>query len=291
MKKVGYVTVFGRANAGKSTLINAILGFDLLPVTDKPQTTRDNVKAIYNDEDSQIIFLDTPGIFKPHGKLGSILIKTAKSALEGTDVILYVVAADESPDFELVELLDKLDIPVIMAYNKIDKVNVKIGEDRLERYLKVFTRKIDMVRISALKEYAIEDVIALIKAKLPEGVEEYPTDIVSDRPKEYIIAEMIRAQCMMLLREEVPHSIYIDVKLAKEDEDGLEVIGDIIVEKDSEKAIVIGRAGKMIAEISKNSEKKISKYFGLPVSVNLLVKTIKDWRNDDKYLRRFGFEE
>lgn len=291
MKKVGYATVFGRANAGKSTLINSILGFNLLPVTSKPQTTRDNVKAIYTDADSQIIFLDTPGIFKPHGKLGSLLIKTAKSALEGVDVIIYVVSAAESPNFELCQLLDKLDTPVILAYNKIDLVTATIGEDRLKRYLSNFKRKIEYLRISAKDNYGVPELIGMIKAHLPEGEEEYSPDIVSDRPMEYVVSEMIREQCMDLLKAEVPHSIYIDVKHIDESSAGIEVIGDIIVEKDSERGILIGKGGKMIAKISHDSEERISSYFGKPVFVKLLVKTIKDWRNDDKYLKRFGFEE
>ncbi len=292
MKKVGHVCVFGRANAGKSTLINKILGFNLLPMTSKPQTTRENVKAIYNDDESQIIFVDTPGIFKPHGKLGTILLKTAKSSLEGVDVIVYVVAADEAPNFELTQLLSKIDIPIILAYNKIDKVNVKIGEDRLSRYLNSFGKKaIDVVHLSAKNGYGLDDLLSKIKALLPFGQEEYSTEIVSDRPREYIISEMIREQCMIFLKEEVPHSIFIDIKHIQEEEDRLEIIGDIIVEKDSERGILIGKGGKMISKISQASEKRIYDYFGLPTSVRMLVKTIKDWRNDDRYLKKFGFEE
>lgn len=292
MKKVGHVCVFGRANAGKSTIINKILGFNLLPMTSKPQTTRDNVKAIFNDKESQIIFVDTPGIFKPHGKLGTLLIKTAKSALEGVDVIVYVVAADEAPNFELPQLLSKIDIPVILAYNKIDKVNVKIGEDRLSRYLNAFGDKhVELVHLSAKNDYGIDDLLLKVKSLLPYGNEEYSTDIVSDRPKEYIISEMIREQCMMFLKEEVPHSLFVDIKHINEEDDLLEIIGDIIVEKDSERGILIGKGGRMISKISQAAEKRIFEYFGVPTSVRMLVKTIKDWRNDDRYLKKFGFEE
>ena len=278
MKKVGFVCVYGRANAGKSTLINACLGFKLLPVSSKPQTTRDNVHAIYNDEDSQIVFVDTPGVFKPHGKLGSILLRDAENAKEGVDLIVYVIDCSEVPNFELAQKLAKQDIPVIIAYNKVDLVSAEIGESRLARYREF------------LPNAGVEEVLNLMKEMLPEGEEIFPNDIVSDRPKEYIIQEMIREKCMRLLTAEVPHSIYVDIKTV-EVTDIMEVYADIIVEKDSEKAIVIGKKGKMISDITRFSEQSISSYFGMPVHVSLLVKTIPDWRNQERYLRKFGFEE
>lgn len=289
MKKVGFVCVYGRANAGKSTIINKCLGFKLLPVSSKPQTTRDNVHAIYNDEDSQIVFVDTPGVFRPHGKLGSILLRDAESAKDGVDVIVYVVDASEVPNFELADKLSKQDIPVILAFNKVDLVNAEIGESRLARYLELLPNA-KVLRLSAKEGYGIEELLSMLKDYLPEGDIIFPEDIVSDRPKEYIISEIIREKCMRLLKAEVPHSIYVDVKHVTEDED-MEVFADIIVEKESEKAIVIGKAGKMISEITKYSEQSIHSYFGLPVHCEFLVKAIPDWRNQDKYLRKFGYEE
>lgn len=289
MKKVGFVCVYGRANAGKSTLINACLGFKLLPVSSKPQTTRDNVHAIYNDEDSQIVFVDTPGVFKPHGKLGSILLRDAENAKEGVDLIVYVIDCSEVPNFELAQKLAKQDIPVIIAYNKVDLVSAEIGESRLARY-REFLPNAPVVRMSLKEKFGVEEVLNLMKEMLPEGEEIFPTDIVSDRPKEYIIQEMIREKCMRLLTAEVPHSIYVDIKTV-DVTDIMEVYADIIVEKDSEKAIVIGKKGKMISDITRFSEQSISSYFGMPVHVSLLVKTIPDWRNQERYLRKFGFEE
>lgn len=294
MKKTGFVCVYGRANAGKSTLINKALGFKLLPVSSKPQTTRDNVRAIYNDDDSQIVFVDTPGIFRPHGKLGSILLRDAESAKDGVDLILFVVDASEKFNPELVENLSKQDIPVILAYNKIDLVSLKTGEERLKQYVDILKRGKclkDVFRISAKDGFGIDEIIASIKKYLPEGDEIFPTDIVSDRPKEFIIAEMIREKCMRLLEKEVPHSIYIDVKQVIENDEDMEVYADIIVEKESEKAIVIGKQGKMISQISHFSEQTVCSYFQLPTRVELLVKCIPDWRNQDKYLKKFGYEE
>ena len=256
MKKVGFVCVYGRANAGKSTLINACLGFKLLPVSSKPQTTRDNVHAIYNDEDSQIVFVDTPGVFKPHGKLGSILLRDAENAKEGVDLIVYVIDCSEVPNFELAQKLAKQEIPVIIAYNKVDLVSAEIGESRLARY-REFLPNAPVVRMSLKEKFGVEEVLNLMKEMLPEGEEIFPTDIVSDRPKEYIIQEMIREKCMRLLTAEVPHSIYVDIKTV-EVTDIMEVYADIIVEKDSEKAIVIGKKGKMISDITRFSEQSIS---------------------------------
>jgi GTPase len=290
MKKVGFVCVYGRANAGKSTIINKCLGFKLLPVSNKPQTTRDNVKAIYNDEDSQIVFVDTPGVFKPHGKLGSILLRDAESAKEGVDLIVYVIDANETPNFELCEKLRNLDIPVILAFNKIDLVKANLGEERLSRYLS-FLPKAKICRICAKEDAGVKELLDMIKAELPEGLPYYPDDIVSDRPKEYIISEIIREKCMRLLSKEVPHSIYIDLKACNEIDGIMEIYGNIIVEKNSEKAIVIGKKGSMISEISKFSEHSISSYFGVPVHLELNVKVIPDWRNDDKYLKKFGYDE
>lgn len=290
MKKVGFVCVYGRANAGKSTIINKCLGFKLLPVSNKPQTTRDNVKAIYNDDDSQIVFVDTPGVFAPHGKLGSILLRTSENAKDGVDLIMYVVDISLPPNFELANKLQNIDIPVLIVFNKIDLVKANIGEERIQRYLEVLPNS-KFIRMSAETNYGVDELISSLKEMLPEGIEFYQDDIVSDRPKEYVIAEMIREKCMRLLSKEVPHSIFIDLKSVTIEDDLMTVLGNIIVEKPSEKAIVIGKNGKMISEISKYSEQTISNYFGLDVSLNLVVKVVPDWRNDDRYLKKYGFEE
>ena len=290
MKKVGYVCVYGRANAGKSTIINKCLGFKLLPVSSKPQTTRNNVQAIYNDDDSQIIFVDTPGVFKPHGKLGSILLRDAENAKEGVDLILYVIDASEVPNFELANKLANSKIPVIIAFNKIDLVSLEIAQDRLRRYKEIL-KDCKVVELSAKDNFNIDSLINLMKSYLVEGEEQYPDSMVSDHPMEFMIAETIREKCMRLLDKELPHSIYVDIKDVEEDEEEMNVYANIIVDKNSEKAIVIGKGGKKISEISRYSEQSLASYFGVKVRVDLLVKVIPDWRNSDKYLRKFGFEK
>lgn len=293
--KCGYVAVFGRANAGKSTLINKCLGFKLLPVSSKPQTTRDNVRAIYTNDNTQIIFVDTPGIFKPHGKLGSILLKEAYSSLDGIDVILYVIDASEKPNLELAnKLKDIKDIPIIICFNKIDLIDMNTGIKRKEEYMSCFKdneTKPVIIETSFKDDFGVDDILKEIDKVLPERDFEFPDYYVSDRPKEYIIAEMVREKCMRLLTDEVPHSIYVDIKGVEEDEKDIDVYLDIIVEKESEKGIVIGKNGTMLKKIREYSEKSISSYFGLKAHLDILVKCIPNWRNDDKYLRKFGFED
>ncbi len=288
--KSGIVAVYGRANVGKSTLINRCLGFKLLAVSSKPQTTRDNIHAIYNDEDSQIVFTDSPGVFRPHGKLGSILLRDAESAKDGADVIAYVVDAKEVPDFSLCEKLKSEKVPIILCFNKVDLVHANIGEERLNRYLCNLPKNTEVVRMSCKDGFGVDTFLSTVKKYLPEGEPIYPRDMVSDRPKEYVIAEMIREKCLRLLKAEVPHSIYIDVRQIDSEDKGWTVYADIIVEKESEKAIVIGRNGKMISKIRQYSEQSIASYFGLKTVVDLHVKCIPNWREQDRYLRQFGYE-
>lgn len=287
---VGVVCVYGRANAGKSTLINKFLNLKLLPVSSKPQTTRDNVNAIYNDVDSQIVFTDTPGVFSPHGKLGSILLKDAENAKIGVDLILYVIDCSEPVNLELANKLKDEKTPIIIAYNKLDLVSLPLGEKRLNEYLKIL-KDIPYFRICAKDGFGVEQLLTTIKTYLPEGEPLYPEDIVSDRPNEYVISEMIREKCMRLLKEEIPHSIYVDLKNLINEESYMEIYCDIIVEKDSEKAIVIGKNGSMIKQIKQYSKQSIESFFQKSVQLDLNVKTIKDWRNSDKYLKKFGYKE
>ena len=218
------------------------------------------------------------------------MLRDSESAKEGVDVIVYVIDASEVPNFELANKLAKQDIPVILCFNKVDLVNAEIGESRLARYLEILP-DCKVIRMSAKEGFGIEELLKEIKSHFEEGDLIFPEDIVSDRPKEFIISEIIREKCMRLLSKEVPHSIYVDMKHVSEDEEGMEIFADIIVEKESEKAIVIGKGGKMISEICRYSEQSISSYFGMPVRCELLVKAIPDWRNQDKYLKKFGYEE
>lgn len=285
--KVGFVTIYGKANAGKSTILNDILGTKFLAVSDKPQTTRENILGIYNDKDSQIAFIDTPGIFTPHAKLGSNLLREAENAKRESDVLVFVFAADEGIDKDLLAKLKNISIPIVLAYNKIDKVQADEGENKLAKLLKEIT-PVNVIRMSAKDKFGISDLIKTLKELLPEGDPMYPTDILSDRPKEFVYTEFIREKCMRLLKKEVPHSIYVEYKSSEESEEGVEIHADIIVERESEKAIVIGKNGSMIAKISKFSEEAIQGFINKPVFVKLIVKVVPDWRNNPDFLNKHG---
>ena len=287
--KAGFVAIYGKANAGKSTLLNDILGFKLMAVSEKPQTTRENIIGIYNDDDSQIVFIDTPGVFTTHKKLGSALLRDSETAKQSADVLLFVFACQEGIDKDMVEKVKNSGLPVIVAYNKIDLIRVDEGEAKLVKLKKLLPDAI-YIHCSALKKYGIDDLVKAIKDQLPEGLPLYPNDIATDRPREFVFAEFIREKCMRLLKDEVPHSIYVEIKNIDEDEKSVMITGKIYVERESEKGIVIGKGGKMIAQISKFSEDAIHQYVKKDVFVKLTVTVAEDWRNDSKFLQQHNLD-
>ncbi len=289
--KVGFCCLYGLANAGKSTLLNSILGMKIEATSSKPQTTRENFQGIYNDDDSQIVFIDTPGLHKPHKKLGSLLIKDAESAIQSVDVIIYVVDSSEGVNYKIPENLAQSTIPVIVAFNKIDLINLDDGQKRLEEYKSILPNA-EFIEISAIKKFGIDELIAMVKNHMNEGTPYFPKDMITDHPTEFIYAEMIREKCMRLLDEEVPHAIHVEITNVEsgENEQGIVISANIIVEKESEKAIVIGKSGKMISKIRHLAEHSISLFVMDDVALELYVKVVNDWRNDVRYLRKYGYE-
>jgi len=288
--KTGFCALYGLANAGKSTLINAILKVKVQAVSDKPQTTRENVQGIYNDDDSQIVFVDTPGLHVPHKKLGQILIRDAEQAKAGVDILIYVVDGTERVNERLCDSLNKLKIPVIVAFNKIDDINIEEGQFKLRAYKQLMPNA-EVLEISALKKYGIDDLIALIKTHLPEGVPYFPKDQLLDHPTEFVYAEMIREKCFRMLKQEVPHAIHVSITHQEIDEKtGHKVVyADIIVEKKSEKMIVIGHQGQMISKIRHLAQHSISIFNMEPVELELYVKVVEDWRDNARYLSEYGY--
>lgn len=285
--KAGFVTIYGKANAGKSSILNGLLKAKLEAVSERPQTTRENILGIYNDADSQICFIDTPGIFTPHAKLGANLLREAEAARRQAEVLLFVFAADEGIDKDVLANVQSVDVPVVVAYNKIDLVRADEGRNKLAKLQKALP-KAKFVEMSCKEKFGFDDLVKALKDDLPEGEPMYPTDIISDRPKEFVYGELIREKCMRLLKQEVPHTIFVDVKSVEEEEEGIAIRADVIVERESEKAIVIGKRGSMISKISGYAEKAISSFAGKPVYVRLLVKVVPDWRNDPSFLNSHG---
>lgn len=287
--KFGFVTIYGKANAGKSTILNNLLGTKFAIVSNKPQTTRENILGIYNDDESQIVFIDTPGIFKPHARLGSALLRNAETAKNDSDLLLFVFAANEGIDKSLIDKINKFKGPKIIAFNKIDLVKADEGENKIEK-LKKLVPNANIIRMSAKENFGTSDLLIEIKTLLSDGEPMYDKEMLSDRPIEFVYTEFIREKCMRLLKDEVPHSIFIDYKYSIDSDEGLEIFADIIVEKKSEKSIVIGKNGSMISKISKYSEDAIQGFVNKPVLVHLTVKVEEDWRNNPIFLIKHGLD-
>ena len=290
--KSGFVTILGHPNVGKSTILNGIINRKISIVTDKSQTTRNVIKGIYRGKDSQIIFIDTPGIHKPHAKLGVEMNNMAYSSAHEADVNLLVVDAskrfDESDEF-LLSHLDINNAPLIIVFNKIDKARITEAEALKAIYRQKLPQShfIDTV---ASERFNLEELIATIEKLLPEGPEYYPGNEITDKDEVFQIKEIIREKVLKTLRDEVPHSIAIYVNNIDWEENPLHIHASIIVEKDSQKGIVIGANGKRIKEIGLKARKSIEKLLDKHVYLELFVKVQSDWRNNDELLEAYGYK-
>lgn len=291
----GFVSIIGRPNVGKSTFLNKVIGQKIAIMSDKPQTTRNKVQGVYTTNDSQIIFIDTPGIHTPKHKLGDFMMKVATNALKEVDVILFMVNAEESygkgEEF-IVEKLSSIDTPVFLVINKIDQVH----PDELFAIIDKYKEKLnfaEIVPISALEGNNIDTLLTQIKKYLPEGPQYYPADQITDHPERFIISELIREKALHLTREEIPHSIavVIDKIERKPNSETVLVMATVIVERDSQKGIIIGKKGAMLKEIGQRARVDIERLLGNKVYLELWVKVQKDWRNKANQLRDIGFSE
>lgn len=288
----GFVAVIGRPNAGKSTLLNTLLGQKILITSDKPQTTRNRIQCILTEERGQVIFIDTPGIHKPQHKLGQYMMASAKSSLRGVDYAVYVVDASVpfGPGDEYVlEIIKSSGVPCLLALNKIDLLNEE------EIFLKIaqFVRKADfkeIIPVSALNSANTEKLMDLIFQQLPPGPLYYPEDVVTDQPEKFIIAEIIREKLFSLAREEIPYAVAVAVESIQEKESLLKIGAVILVERDSQKGIVIGKGGAVLKEAGRLARKEIEELFGRKVFLELWVKVRKDWRNQQTQLRELGYD-
>lgn len=293
--KSGFVAIIGRPNVGKSTFLNRVVGQKIAIMSDKPQTTRNKIQGVYTDEDAQIIFIDTPGVHKPKHKLGDFMMKVALNALREVDLILFMVNAEEGfgrGEAFIMERLKEVDTPVFLVINKIDRVHPDELLPLIDQY-KDLHPFAEIVPISALEGNNVERLLEQIKERLPEGPQYYPPDQVTDHPEQFIIAELIREKAFHLTREEVPHSIAVVVeRIERREETGTVYVGAVIVvERDSQKGIIIGKQGRMLKEIGQRARADIEALLGSKVFLELWVKVQKDWRNRLSQLRDFGFRE
>lgn len=293
MFKSGFVSVIGRSNVGKSTLLNRILGEKLTIISDKPQTTRNKIQLIYTDENMQAIFLDTPGIQTPKNKLGDYMLKVSMSTLNEVDVITYIVDTTEEIgklDSEIIGKLKLVNTKIILLINKIDKISSDKINELVEMYSKVGIFE-EIIQISALNGDNVEGYLTSLKNNLPEGPMYYDKDSVTDQPIRQIVQELIREKALINLSDELPHGIAITIEKFKERQDKnlIDIDATIIVEKKSHKGMVIGKKGSMIKKIGTDARIDIEQLLDAKVNLKLWVKIDEEWRNKDFRLRYLGY--
>ena len=291
--KSGFVTLIGRPNVGKSTLMNHLIGQKIAITSEKPQTTRNRIQTVYTDERGQIIFLDTPGIHKAKNKLGEYMVNVAENTLKEGDVILWLVEPTTfigAGERHIAEQLSKIKTPVILVINKIDTVKSKEEILTFIAAYKDILNFAEIIPVSALKEMNIEDVKSSIFKYLPAGPQFYDEDTVTDQPMRQIAAELIREKALRMLDDEIPHGIAVVIDQMKERPNGIiDVDATIVCERDSHKGIIIGKGGSMLKRIGTAARMEIENLMDTKVNLKLWVKVRREWRDSDMYMKNYGY--
>ena len=292
--KSGFVSIVGRPNVGKSTLLNHILGQKIAIATDKPQTTRNRILGIHTLDDAQILFLDTPGIHKSEGRLNRFMVDQARSACSGVDLVMFMVDATARPgsgESFVMDILRRSEIPVILVINKTDLVSRESLLPLIDTYSKLFDFA-EIFPVSAAKGEGTDRLVARIRDLLPQGTPYYPEDMITDLPERFIVAEMVREQILNQTRDEIPYGVAVEVESFEEKpEKGLIVIGAVIhVERDSHKRIIVGKQGSRLKAIGKSARLEIEKLLDSKVYLELFVHVQKNWTESAHQLKRFGYE-
>ncbi len=292
--KSGFVSIVGRPNVGKSTLLNCLTGEKIAITSNKPQTTRNKIQGIVTTEDYQMIFIDTPGMHKPKSKLGEHMMKSAENTLNEVDVVLFLVEANQyllAMDKTIIERLKTLKTPVFLLINKIDTIEKSVLASIIEKYREIHDFD-EIIPISALKGKNTDELLKAIKKHLEAGPQYFPSDMLTDQPERQLAAELIREKALNYLKEEIPHGIAVEISSLKKRE-GKEIIdveATIFCERDSHKGMVIGKSGLMLKKIGTNARVDIENLLGSPINLQLWVKVKKDWRESDFYIKNFGLE-
>ncbi len=291
--KSGFIGLVGRPNVGKSTLLNAIIGHKVAITSDKPQTTRNVIQGIRTDEDSQMVFVDTPGIHKPKNKLGRILNKEAYYSLEDVDVVLFLVDITEplgKGDMFVIDVLKKVEVPVILVINKIDKLPKEEILKKIDQYKDLYNFD-EIVPISARKMDNVDRLITVLKSKLTDNIKYYDEDMYTDKPVNFMVSELIREKILELTFEEVPHSVSVITDSMEYGRDSVNIKATIVVDRENLKRILVGKNGTMIKEIGTRARMDIEPFLGRKVYLELFVKVIPKWRDREKFLNEIGYEE
>ncbi|WP_027365423.1 GTPase Era [Desulfotruncus alcoholivorax] len=291
--KSGFVTITGRTNVGKSTLLNRMVGQKVVIMSDKPQTTRHKIQSVLTGEDYQVVFIDTPGIHKPKHKLGERMVETALKTLREVDIIMMLVEAamPGSGDNYIIEQVKQVSQPVILVINKIDLVKPAELVPIIETFRKLHDFA-EIIPVSALTGENVEKLIRVIVDRLPEGPQYYPDDVVVDRPERFVMAELIREKVLHLTSQEVPHSVAVVVEEMEQRSENLVAVSAVIyTERESQKGILIGKGGRMLKEVGKLAREEMEALLGSRIFLELWVKVKKDWRNQDIQMKNFGFIE
>lgn len=295
--KSGYVSVVGRPNVGKSTLLNAIIGEKISAISSKPQTTRQNITFIHTDEDSQIIFLDTPGIQKPKNKLGEFMLTESKEGIEDSDIITYIVDTSKrigKAERSIIDILKeyKGELPIILLINKVDTIK----KDELLEIISMYAEEDifdEIIPISAINNDGVDIYLETLKKFLKPGPMYYPQDMITDKNERFIVSEIIREKGLKYLNEEVPHGLAISIEKFKKrpDKNIYDIEANIYVERDSHKGILIGKKGSMLKKIGTESREEAEKLLDAKVNLQIWVKVEKNWREKDNLVKRFGYDK
>ena len=295
MFKSGFVSIVGRPNVGKSTLMNNVVGEKIAIMSDKPQTTRNTIQAVYTDEEAQVVFLDTPGLHKPKNKLGEFMVKSATDAFKNVDLVLFVV--DESKkigpgDRKIIDDLKNIKTPVVLVLNNIDQLN----EEELFDLMKMYNAEgvfEQIVPISALKGRNINELLKVIKSHLEEGPQYFPDYMITDQPERVLVSELIREKVLHYIHDEVPHGVAVEIERMKsrKDKEIVDISAVIYCERDSHKGIIIGKNGRKLKGIGKSARADIELLLGSQANLQLWVKVKENWRNLQNYVSNFGYTE
>lgn len=293
--KSGFVTLIGRPNVGKSTLMNQIIGQKIAITSNKPQTTRNRIQTVYTREDGQIIFLDTPGIHKAKNKLGEYMVNVAERTLKEVDVVLWLVEPTTfigAGERHIAEQLQKVSTPVILAINKIDTVKKEELLAVIAEYSKLYSFK-EIIPVSALKGENSEHLVDTLFEYLDEGPQFYDEDTITDQPERQIVAELIREKALRLLSDEIPHGIAVSIERMKERKNGkiMDIDATIICERASHKGIIIGKQGSMLKKIGSQARIEMENLLDIQVNLKIWVKVKKDWRDSDFLLKNYGYND